>query len=190
MSRKLALTLLIFALGLLLFGGTARAGDVWVQSMDLAVRLDPPKHRIEGKAVLRLAPARKEPAVLSFRMHAGLEVKLPDGVAVDSKEVEGWWQVLSVTVPPDRADLEVRYAGEIYDAVQKSDALAFVVGDDTRGVIGEEGVYLASGSGWYPLTEGVVTFAKIEVDGPGDWRVVTQGKRAAREVVSGREKTV
>ena len=85
--------------------------------------------------------------------------------------------------------LRIRYEGTIYDAVEKSDALAFVVGDDTRGVIGEEGVFLVAGSGWYPLTDGIVTFRRIRVDGPGDWRVVTQGGRVSREVGDGRGRT-
>jgi len=174
---------------LLLLSAPAFAADVWVDAMDLRISLDPGKHRIEGEAVLSLAPAREAPAILTFQMAAGLTVTPPEGMAFARNEVEGWWREIEIEVPAATKELRLRYSGRIYDAVEKSDALAFVVGDDTHGVIGEEGVFLVAGSGWYPLTNAIVTFRTIEVDGPGDWRVVTQGELAAREVKDGREKT-
>jgi len=182
-------TLPICAFLLLLATTPALAEDVWIDAMDLTVRLDPAKHRIEGEAVLHLAPEREGPATLEFRMSAGLTVTPPQDLTFERNDFNRWWRVLEIEVPAGMKQLRIRYEGTIYDAVEKSDALAFVVGDDTRGVIGEEGVFLVAGSGWYPLTDGIVTFRRIRVDGPGDWRVVTQGGRVSREVVDGRERT-
>ena len=38
------------------------------------------------------------------------------------------------------------------DAVTKRDDLSWVVGDATRGLISEKGIYLSPESGWYPRT--------------------------------------
>ena len=152
-------TILALLVVLVLPAASALAEDVWVDAMDLRISLDPAKHRIEGEAVLSLAPARQAPATLAFRMAAALTLTLPDGMTFVKDEVDGWWRKVEIVVPAAAKELRLRYAGEIYDAVEKSDALAFVVGDDTHGVIGTEGVFLVAGSGWYPLTDSIVTQA-------------------------------
>ena len=177
----------------------AGAEPARVAAQELSVRIEPKTHEIEGTAVLHLDGAADAARALEFRIHAGLTVRVEafrhggewvDAPVLDFGKPEGWWLTVKIEVPAGADAVRVRYRGTIYDRVQKAADLDFVVGDDTRGVIGEEGVFLVSGSGWYPVTGGVTVFRKITLDVPGDLRAVTQGGLASRTVAEGRERTV
>ena len=155
---------------LLLAAAPLLAGEARVEKMELDVKFFPAEHRMEGLARLQLAEDTKAGDRLHFRLHSGLSVtglRLRDAETLGSdavaENVDGYWRVVSLDIAPGAgpAVVTVRYAGTIYDAVRKSGALGFVVGDDTRGVIGEEGIFLVSGSGWYPLTEGTTAFRRL-----------------------------
>jgi len=167
-----------------------------VASQSLSVRFEPAGHGIRGQSVLTLAGAADEPRSVRFRIHSGLEVAaflLKGGgyspVSPARDEADGYWRRVEVPVPTGADSLLVRYEGTLYDAVKKAEDLSFVVGDDTRGVIGEEGIFLTAGSGWYPRTEGLAVFTDVRVDVPERFRAVTQGGLDRREVANGREIT-
>ncbi|MHC4471937.1 MAG: M20/M25/M40 family metallo-hydrolase [Planctomycetota bacterium] len=194
--KKTGLTLC----ALLLLAGAAAAEDARVTHQNLHVRFEPKEHRIAGESILTLDP-KTLPGRLSFELHTGLEVKevalaLPGSVVplefVEATEKDPFVRRVTAEVPPEPKTLlvKVRYEGTLYDPVKKAKDLAFVVGDRTRGVVGEEGVFLVSGSGWYPVTEGMCTFWRIRVEVPEPFRAVTQGKLSHRKVEDGRERTV
>ncbi len=190
-----------FLLACALLAGVSASGSgpaaLRVTARTLDVRFEPSAHRITATAVLTVGPGA---APLRFRLHSGLavtSVELLRGdevfpLAVARDETEGYWRTVETAPLPGGGErrVRVRYGGTLYDAVRKDEKLSFVVGDDTRGVVGEEGIFLVAGSGWYPVTEGTGVFREVRVDVPGDLRAVTQGERVSRRVEGGREITV
>jgi hypothetical protein len=87
-------------------------------------------------------------------------------------------------VPEGSTTVVFRLSGRIQDDVKKSDALSWVAGDETRGVIFEKGVYLSGASGWYPapLTPTPMRFDVTSFI-PEPFLVVTQGGVPERKSV-------
>ena len=98
---------------------------------------------------------------------------------------DGGFATFSTTLPEGVTQVEVRYSGTIFDAVEKKEGLSWVVGDATRGLISEKGIYLSGASGWYPMTERD-DVARFDVDTwvPAPLLVVTQGGIAERSSVT------
>jgi aminopeptidase N len=151
-------------------------GRARIVSHKLTVRLDPKTHRLVGKDVIEFD-------VSKGRSTGGLFIPkvLASSVPLSSNEAG----VHAATLPEGTTTLEVTYEATIFDAVRKSDAAAFVVGDDTKGVISEDGVYLSARSGWYPTT-GEDGLARFDVTSyvPEPFLVVTQGGVAERSSVA------
>jgi len=153
-----------------------------VESHAIECVLDPAKSTIY--ATDKLVVVRDAGGPLIFELNAALAI---EGVLVDGRKSaayekvggDAWTSKWRLDVPPDgaaTAAVEIRYAGAIADQVKKSEDLSFVVGDDTRGVICAEGVYLTSGSGWYPDDGGMTRF-DVKASIPAPYVVVTQGTR-------------
>jgi aminopeptidase N len=81
--------------------------------------------------------------------------------------------------------LSVSYEGRIYDPIVKEKALQFVRGDQTSGLISEEGVYLAASSHWYPDRPDSMASFRVHAKIPEPFRVITQGERLSEERKSG-----
>lgn len=182
-------TAILFVLCL---AAAAGAAEIRVVSEDLDVRFDPGAHRIDGVAELSLAPAAGA-GELAFSLGGGVT---PASIAVDGAAIpvpapsgEGWLREYRIAIPAGAQVVRIVYGGEIHDAVKKAADLAFVIGDKTRGVISEEGIFLTAGSGWYPLTDGLTAFPSIRVTVPSPLVAVTQGEKLSREVAEGREVT-
>ncbi len=87
--------------------------------------------------------------------------------------------VVDMPTPTDRFTIE--YSGEIYDPIDPSAALGRVRGDFTSGIIGPEGVYLSSETGWYPDTYYSMATFEVTVTVPENWLAVTQGDLSWRD---------
>jgi hypothetical protein len=154
-----------------------------IRTHSIECRLDPAASRIE--ATDRLSVVRDEGGSLAFTLNAGLAI---ESLTVDGKEAahvraggDEWiaeWTVAIPSSPAEFANVEIKYAGVIADQVKKSETLSFVVGDDTRGVICGDGVYLSEGSGWYPGGPGMARF-HVKPGVPEPFVAVTQGTRDA-----------
>jgi len=194
MTRSFTLSLAL----LLLLGSSAVAGSPEIISQELMIRFEPVEHRIVGEAVLTLAitdspklslNTTREVQITSIELLGAKTVPLPLG----GGNTDGRWRNETAELPEgiESARVRVRYEGRIYDAVRKSGALGHIIGDNTRGVIGTEGIFLVASSGWYATaTDRVQIFSKITVNVPAEFRVVTQGGLKSREVKDGREITV
>ena len=154
-----------------------------VKTHSIECRLDPAASRIEASD--RIAVVRDKGGPLEFTLNAALKI---ESLTVDGREAtptrgggDDWLAQWSVEIPGTGGEssiVEIRYAGVIADQVKKSETLSFVVGDDTRGVICGDGVYLSEGSGWYPGTGDMARFhVKPVIDEP--FVAVTQGTRDA-----------
>ncbi len=172
---------------------SALAGST-IESHSIDVKFDPEKSRIEAVDVMHVV--RDPDGTLDFRLNAALEISAVtvDGVAAVPKRTDGgaedaWTATWRVDIPATEAPthvVKVTYAGTIADSVKKSETLSFVVGDDTRGVICADGVYLSEGSRWYPAGDGMSRF-DVKASIPEPYLVVTQGTRnAATGVWSGK----
>lgn len=156
-----------------------------IESHSIDAKFDPATSRIEATDEMHVV--RDESGVLEFRLNAALEISsvTVDGAAAVPKREGGgedaWMAAWRVDVPATEAPthvVRVTYAGTIADKVKKSETLSFVVGDDTRGVICADGVYLSEGAGWYPAGDTMSRF-DVKASIPEPYLVVTQGTRNA-----------
>ena len=184
-------TLLIAALALLLLPAglqaAPEAASARIVSHDLTVRFDPPRHRMVAKDVMTVRGGGEA---------ANVAVRLAKTLTLSKATLGGEPVALSRTedgalqIPaPGSGTHEVTlwYAGEIADAVEKSDDLTWVVGDNTSGFIGAQGIYLSDASRWVPLPV-QRTPARFNVNTvvPEPFVVVTQGGPVVRTTITTR----
>lgn len=114
-----------------------------------------------------------------------LTLRLSPHLTVDEVGGGGAWRregnTLVVEAPGN--EVTVRYHGTLFDPPQPSGHLRFVAGDLTGGTIGPEGVYLDSGSGWYPDPTPDLGLAVFDLDVrlPAPLVAVSQGRLVARD---------
>lgn len=183
-ARRLLGGLSCCVLALALRASAAWAVAPQIDHHDLDVRLTPSAHRLEATDHLRVVwdPAGGRP--LTFTLADTLtvdELRLEQGGAVDwttEPGVQGHQQVTVVLPPslPPQVGLVVRYHGTLADAVSESEALTFVAGDRTRGIVSDAGVYLAGETGWTPAAPDDLATYRVTVTVPDGWEVCTQGR--------------
>lgn len=179
---------------MILTGAVVTASDIEILSHDLSISLNPAQHQLSGSDTIRLKNKKQALQKVELLLHKDL---LITSVVID--KING-----SVTYAPVKEDpfikkviiplkktlsidkeveLKLDYKGKINDAVQKSEALSFIVGDSTRGVIAPEGVYLAKSSCFFPDIED--SFAKYEVTIviPREYHAVSQGNFIEEKIV-------
>ncbi|GEM_PF-72782 len=162
-----------------------------IESHDLSVTLEPERHRLTGTDRMTF----REPAtgVVPLRLHRGLAILRAEGggrtlETSDEGPVEGSAaRIVRIRLPLGLSvkRLTLAYEGSIHDPVRRSGAVGFVRGDDTSGIISEEGVFLHGGTHWHP--RGAETFAHFRMVFriPEPWRVVTEGELEKDEVKEG-----
>ena len=85
-----------------------------------------------------------------------------------------------LNLPSGSRKFRISYEGEIYDPVKEAKTLAFVRGDETTGIIGEEGIYLDAGSGWYPLEDDALATFEMKAEVTTPYVLVAQGDLVGR----------
>lgn len=152
----------------------------------LHVTLDPDRQRL---SVVDKVTLHQQQGPVRFRLHAGLEpslvetegtVKLsPVGNAVGLRaqpQLTPLEQFL-VPLPPGKNEFTLRYGGEIHHVMAQPAQTYARSFQTSPGLISAEGVFLASSSYWYPrFGDERVTFS-LQVNLPGGWGSVSQGKR-------------
>ena len=125
--------------------------DFNIQSHHLLVQIDPSQHFLKAEDQLEINIKWGKPPTLSFLLHPKLKIiKM-----VDQKTGQPLhWSETPFSAHAKRVDvslhksaehllLSISYEGLIYDPILKERGLQFVRGDQTTGLIGPEGVYLA-----------------------------------------------
>ncbi len=146
---------------------------------NLRIVLVPEKGSITAKDTITLSP--DSASELHFLLHPGLNPRsMTDGVRIThTSGREPGAESYAVHVPAGTKTFSLWYEGKISHApepVGKEQARGF---SDSRGIISSEGVYLTSGSLWYPdFGEALLTFA-VEIELPQGWNAVSQGERTA-----------
>ena len=151
----------------------------------IRVHLDPAGHTVTGVDSLRLvAPVRQ----FDFYLHADLEPSLEDAslrlepLADDPDHpAEGLrrWRALDTVAL--RELWVIRMDGRVFQDVSGTVFGREKVGAEIRATVGEEGVYLAAGAGWYPLVdrgdaaEEIMCGHRVTAVLPAGWTSLTQG---------------
>jgi len=95
--------------------------------------------------------------------------------AGDEEEIPAHLVSYKLELPRNSKKFRISYEGEIYDPVEEAKTLAFVRGDETTGIIGEEGIYLDAGSGWYPLEDNALATFEMKAEVISPYTLVAQG---------------
>ena len=79
----------------------------------------------------------------------------------------------------------INYSGEIKDDIKKSAAEYARGFSETKGVISENGIYMANSTYWLPsFDKNLLSTFNLKVEINKDWSVVSQGKRTKNELVN------
>lgn len=154
----------------------ATAGLARIKAHALTVRFEPETHRVIGRDVV------------TFDTSAGRAFKFlfPPAFTANVPTASDEDGVHHGVLPAGVDRMELAYATTIFDAVQKKDDLSWVVGDATRGLVSEKGIYLTGNSGWYPIDLGdAPPLARFDITTyvPEPFVVVTQGRVPERSRV-------
>ncbi len=122
---------------------------------------------------------------LTLRLHDGLSPRfLTDQGVVRVEQIGSDDQMARyrITLAESTTHLQVEYGGAIHHPLSSSRAEQSRGFRNSAGIIDSQGVYLASGSLWYPQLDGYphMTYA-MEVELPAGWSSVSQGKRQQQE---------
>ena len=191
MRRSLLLAVLLSCFGL-----GAWAGEN--VRHELEVELDPISHEliVRDTIVLPESLAARAEGV-EFLLNASLKVEQSDpplevvaevgegealavnGAGSERTSAAALTRYRPVLIPEDRT-LTVLYRGP-FDFGLSDQKEEYTRGfRDTVGIVGEEGVYLAASSFWYPFFgDELIEFA-VEVTQPDGWQVISEGKGTAR----------
>jgi hypothetical protein len=168
----------------------------------LEVRLTPEDHRLQVQDTLQVPMnsglINSDQQTLSFFMNRALKIleiypEKSDQILIwQSLPRDDRSQEIRLQIPVETRELfsfTLRYEGILYDPIQKSQDLSFITGDETTGLIGEEGVYLSEDTHWYPEIPKSLSLFNLVVTIPEPWVVVTQGELIARETREGLSKS-
>ncbi len=154
----------------------------------IRIHMDPVAHTLNAVDSLHLDQAV---AVLEFELHAALSPKIKDP-AVTLTELEAEpdsglrrWRISSNG--DETSDLWViPYDGTLYQDVADTVFGRERVGAEISATIGEAGVYLAGGLGWYPQVSQGLKAHRVTCVLPAGWTCLTQGRRLKDRVFAGR----
>jgi hypothetical protein len=152
----------------------------------LHIHILPDRHQIVCTDTVRL-PGKDGEREVRFRVRK--EFKLLEargaGEARLEKDVRSGvrWLVVPVRFVKGTGTVTLQFRETLSEKVKKSKAFSFVVGDETSGYVGPEGVYLPGGSGWLPRARDMI-LTQVEALTPAPWRVVSQGEKLGEKSLS------
>lgn len=175
---------------------------------EIEVTLAPESHRIAGTDTITLPPAAAagKGRELTVTLHEGLELTcLSEGIEIrriESHEGDSdAGHLANYRLSPIQGPtVLLAFSGSIHHPVEDSAEEYARAFSETPGIISTEGVFLSTGSGWYPAvrrsdeaaakegpTGDLVTF-DLNVTVPRGWSAVSQGVRALHEHLEGATK--
>ena len=158
---------------------------------DFALEIEPDSNALYATVRINLPPALAGKEV-EFLLTDAVEITSsePDVTRVSADGVEGFVGIngSSVTltetghvaryrlrVPDDGAPFELRYEGNIDFALGDQKEQYTRGFRSTSGIIGEEGIYLAGNSLWYPYFSNELVSFQLTTNVPEGWHVISQG---------------
>ncbi len=167
--------------------------DFNIHSHHLSVHVDPSQHLLKAEDRLDISVKWGRTRTLSFLLNPHLKItrvvdqRAGQPLTVSEAAFSGpakRWDV-SLQKAEETALLSIIYEGPIYDPVIKEKELQFVKGDQTLGLISQDGVYLSSSTHWYPDKPGSLSTFQIEATIPEPFRIVTQGQLISENLKEG-----
>ena len=145
---------------------------------ELRVSLDPASHAITARDRITLPAAAHN---LTMDLHPQLEPKFssPQGpVELLDQQSGSYYTSYQLKLPRGTKAVDVTYTGKIHHQLSSSHAEQARGFRSSSGIIGSQGVFLASSSLWYPQLRGYpyLTF-ELRVELPSGWSSVSQGRR-------------
>ena len=158
---------------------------------DLKVSLQPEKQSLRVVDQISLPDAT---ATLWLELHAGLNPRFhaeQGKVEVVSTQAGSYVERYQLKLPAGIRQFTVEYSGTIHHDLSSSRAEQARGFRNTAGIIDEQGVFLSSGSGWYPQIQGYPYMTgQLEVLLPPDWKSVSQGRRTEQDRAGGQVREV
>jgi hypothetical protein len=186
----------MLGLVLILFSPGASAGEH--VRHELVVELDPIAHQLVVRSTIVLPESLATRADgTEFLLNAALEIQQSDppleivgaiqageplevnGSTSERSAAAGLRRYRPAIVPAD-GRLTIVYQGP-FDFGLSDQKEEYTRGfRETVGIVGEEGVYLAAGSFWYPYFNDELVEFELEVTQPDGWQVISEGKGTSR----------
>ena len=145
---------------------------------DLEVRLQPGQRSLEVVDRITLPDTTDS---LWLELHAGLEPRFfaeRGKVEVIGIQPGSFVERYRLKLPAGAKRFTVEYAGSIHHDLSSSRAEQARGFRNTAGIIDEQGVFLSSGSVWYPQVQGYPYMTgELKVTLPAGWKSVSQGRR-------------
>lgn len=138
----------------------------------LTVKLEPETHALTVRDTIALSKTQQPGA--EFSLSDVLEITA-SSVELNRTEGEDGFAKYTLSALPENGELVLEYSG-VFDFGLSEDGGEYARSfRESRGIVGPEGVYLHGGSGWVAsFGDEMLTFA-IDVEGPKDWHVISQG---------------
>jgi len=191
MKNTLSIRAGAFALAVMAMGarGAELPPAAELPQYTLEVRIEPATHHLAVEATLGF-PAQYAGRDVEFLLAAPLAIsaaspaveRLPAGDTAGFTGINGSSAALEksgraaryrVTLPEDSPVLRLTYAGAVdfgFDTPEEEYARGF---SETAGVIGEQGVYLAGSSLWYPYLGDTLFVPTVRASAPEGWHLIT-----------------
>ncbi|MDJ0926920.1 MAG: M1 family aminopeptidase, partial [Gammaproteobacteria bacterium] len=186
--RALTIGLLVLA------AGVAAANDL--AQYDLVISVVPNDRTLSVDAVVDL-PRDQAGRTVEFLLTSGLQIKASspkverlkkagaegfqgiNGSSVELSRQDGVSRY-RVTLPDDSTQVTLTYQGKI-DFALETQGEEYTRGfRETPGVIGEQGVYLAGSTLWYPYFSNDLVSFELHARVPDGWHLISQGDGSSR----------
>ena len=135
---------------------------------------------------LRVTSVQLQGQTASFRAIPKFSVKaVLHKIRKDTRGFYSNAQLLEISLPPHLADVfpvKISYTGKIYDPPHVPAYSRDAAAVETRGVIGEKGVFLGPESHWFPEAESSLTSHEVITHTRKGWETVTQGERLLHKI--------
>ncbi len=199
---KRSVSILVFALSLIIPGIASADTGLISHAMDLT--LDPVTHWVEGIDTLVFESPVSEfefyllgsftPEAEGILTEADQAAKEEDGphstegvTLAESGESTRLWKL--VLAKPS-SEVVLKWSGEAYQDVSGTVFGREKVGAEINATVGEEGVFLSGGQGWYPYVDGSLYTHRVTTRLPESWTSLTQGKKISESTEGGWTTTV
>ena len=165
-----------------------------VREHALRLQLDPALRSLSAVDTLSLAVPT---TTLEFSLHAALAPEAGEAglslseLAPDSSQGDGLrrWRLARADGAGESERWLIRWQGQLYQDVSGTVFGREKVGAEIRATVGEEGIYLAAGAGWYPLVGEGASAHRVTVVLPAGWSSLTNGRRLRDFSAAGRRET-
>ena len=167
-----------FLLGMLLFFPGCRAEGPLIPREEIAVRLDPGRHLLTGKATVTIFPRGTKRLMFRLAQNASVAAVTAEGHSVPFTFSGGNLAVeLSGRQSGRETVLTISYSAVFNDPLPQHIASTEDPTYGVTAVIRPEGAFLGNDAGWYPDTAVAVRERTLSISAPAGFEAITAGER-------------